>query len=268
MESIVTEVSSLVEQGVKEVMLIAQDTTRYGIDLYAEYKLADLLERLSEIKNLHWIRLLYCYPTHFTEQLINTMAQNPKVCKYLDIPLQHCDDDILVAMNRKGKRKDILDLLSGIRTAMPDIVLRTSFIVGLPGETEQKFQELLEFITQVKFDRVGIFTYSREAGTPAADMENQVSDEIKQTRYHQAMEMLMQLSWEKNQTKVGKTLEVLVEGREEPGHWFGRGQGDAPDIDGKIYFDGGNPEAGSFVNVLIAEAYEYDLMGEVIDEPC
>ncbi|MFZ3171257.1 MAG: 30S ribosomal protein S12 methylthiotransferase RimO [Carboxydocellales bacterium] len=268
MESIVTEVSSLVEQGVKEVMLIAQDTTRYGIDLYAEYKLADLLERLSEIKNLHWIRLLYCYPTHFTEQLINTMAQNPKVCKYLDIPLQHCDDDILVAMNRKGKRKDILDLLSGIRTAMPDIVLRTSFIVGLPGETEQKFQELLEFITQVKFDRVGIFTYSREAGTPAADMENQVSDEIKQTRYHRAMEMLMQLSWEKNQTKVGKTLEVLVEGREEQGHWFGRSQGDAPDIDGKIYFDGGNPEAGSFVNVLIAEAYEYDLMGEVINEPC
>ncbi len=267
LESIEAEVKSLVEQGVKEVLLIAQDTTRYGIDIYGQFKLSELVERLSQIKDLHWIRLLYCYPTHFTEELISAMAKNPKVCKYLDIPLQHCDDEILQAMNRRGKRQDILDLIARLRKAMPDIVLRTSFIVGLPGETEDKFQALLNFIAEVRFDRAGIFTYSREPGTPAAGMENQVPDEVKEERYHRAMEALMQLSWEKNQARVGQTLEVLVEGKEENGHWFGRSQGDAPDIDGKVYFDGDNPGPGSFVQVRITEAYEYDLMGEVINEP-
>ncbi|MDA8211721.1 MAG: 30S ribosomal protein S12 methylthiotransferase RimO [Clostridia bacterium] len=267
LESIEAEVKSLVEQGVKEVLLIAQDTTRYGIDIYGQFKLSELVERLSQIKDLHWIRLLYCYPTHFTEELISAMAKNPKVCKYLDIPLQHCDDEILQAMNRRGKRQDILDLIARLRKAMPDIVLRTSFIVGLPGETEVKFQALLDFIAEVRFDRAGIFTYSREPGTPAAGMENQVPDEVKEERYHRAMEALMQLSWEKNQARVGQTLEVLVEGKEENGHWFGRSQGDAPDIDGKVYFDGDNPGPGSFVQVRITEAYEYDLMGEVINEP-
>lgn len=267
LESIEAEVKSLVEQGVKEVLLIAQDTTRYGIDIYGQFKLSELVGRLSQIKDLHWIRLLYCYPTHFTEELISAMAENPKVCKYLDIPLQHCDNEILQAMNRRGKRQDILDLIARLRKAMPDIVLRTSFIVGLPGETEDKFQALLNFIAEVRFDRAGIFTYSREPGTPAAGMENQVPDEVKEARYHRAMEALMQLSWEKNQARVGQTLEVLVEGKEENGHWFGRSQGDAPDIDGKVYFDGDNPGPGSFVQVRITEAYEYDLMGEVINEP-
>ncbi|MDA8233241.1 MAG: 30S ribosomal protein S12 methylthiotransferase RimO [Clostridia bacterium] len=267
-ESIVQEVKNLAALGVKEIMLIAQDTTRYGQDLYGEYKLVDLLERLKAIDGVVWLRLLYCYPSHFTQGLIDFMAVNPKVCKYLDIPLQHATDRILADMNRKGNRQQIVDLIGRIRSKMPDIVLRTSFIVGLPGESEEDFEELLGFMREMEFDHVGIFTYSQEEGTPAADFPQQVPEELKEDRYDRAMALQLSISQEKNQRRVGKRLEVLVEGEVtgEPGTFYGRSEGNAPEIDGKIYFTGTGFQPGDVVMVRITQGFDYDLMGEVANE--
>jgi len=266
LESIVKEVEALALRGVKEINLIAQDSTRYGEDLYGHYKLAQLLQELNNIEGIVWIRILYCYPTHFNDELIETMAKTPKVCKYLDLPLQHADNDILRKMNRKGTREDIINLIHKLREFMPDITLRTSFIVGLPGETETKFQELLDFIQDIKFDRVGVFTYSREEGTPAYSME-QVPDNIKEERYHQLMSLQREISLERNRKWLGKKIVVLVEGKsvEKEELCIGRTEGDAPEIDGNIYFTG-NYQPGDFVTVKVIEAYDYDLLGEVVYE--
>lgn len=268
MDSVVAEARRLVEQGVKEINLIAQDTTRYGSDIYGEYKLNELLQQLAAIDGLFWIRVLYAYPTHFTDELIDVMAASDKICKYLDIPLQHADDDILRAMNRRGTRADILTLIEKLRNRIPGLTLRTSFIVGLPGETEQGFQTLVNFLKTVRFDRVGVFTYSPEEGTAAAEMPGQVPEEIKEARKDCLMRLQQEISLEKNQAKVGQIISVLIEGKAENEQevYVGRTEADAPEVDGSIFVSGEGLAPGDTIRVKVCHAYEYDLIGEVINE--
>ncbi|SHE42181.1 SSU ribosomal protein S12P methylthiotransferase [Desulforamulus putei DSM 12395] len=266
MESVETEVKRLVGNGVKEIILIAQDTTRYGLDLYGEYRLADLICRLGPIPGLKWIRLLYCYPNRFTRDLIKAIAETPNVCKYVDIPLQHAADDILRAMRRPVTKGQARELIKNLRREIPGIVIRTSFIVGFPGETEEHFQELLDFMEEMKFDRAGVFTYSQEEGTPAAEMENQVHGRIKQERYHRAMTLQREISLVQNRKRVGQILEVLVEEALDPGKgvYVGRSSFDAPEIDGTVEIISPKPlNIGEIVKVKINRALEYDLMGEL-----
>ncbi|MBM7854470.1 ribosomal protein S12 methylthiotransferase [Desulfohalotomaculum tongense] len=264
MEIIEQEVQKLVREGAKEVVLVAQDTTRYGYDLYGEYLLAKLLRRLTKIPALKWLRVMYCYPVYFTDELINTMARESKICKYVDLPLQHAADKILKKMHRRGSVLEIKNLIAKLRAAIPNITLRTSFIVGFPGETEEDFQQLLNFMEEIKFDRVGIFKYSAEEGTPAAGMEDQIDEAIKEERYHRAMKLQQRISLEKNEQKIGQIIEVLTEGElaEEPGTYVGRSQADAPEVDGLIYFKAGKlVHPGEIVEVKVTKASEYDLMG-------
>lgn len=266
MESIEAEARRLASQGVREVNLIAQDTTRYGLDLYGEYKLDKLLNRLAGVDELAWLRVLYAYPTHFTDSLIETMASQEKICRYLDIPLQHADDKILQAMNRQGSSQDILRLIDKLRKNIPGLTLRTSFIVGFPGETEQQFQNLVDFVKTVRFDRVGVFTYSLEEGTAAADLPGQVPDEVKEARKDFLLNIQQDISLAKNKEKIGQTVSALIEGKESssPEVYFGRTQADAPEVDGTILVSGNRLSTGDIVSVKITHAYEYDLIGEVI----
>jgi ribosomal protein S12 methylthiotransferase len=268
MESILAEAKTLAEKGVKELMLIAQDTTRYGEELYGEFRLAKLIKELEKIDGIEWIRILYCYPTHFTDELIDTIAESKKVCKYLDIPLQHAADEILNSMNRRGNQAQVKELISKLKSKIPDIAIRTTFIVGFPGEKEENFTYLKNFIEEEKFDWVGVFTYSQEEGTPGAEMPNQVPEEIKEERYHQLMEMQQGISYQRNQHLVGKVFDVLVEGvsDQEGLVYRGRTFRDAPDIDGHVYFEGKDLLPGDFVKVKITESYDYDLMGEFVNE--
>ncbi len=264
MEIIEQEVQQLVRQGAKEVILVAQDTTRYGYDLYQDYMLAELLGRLCKIPDLAWLRVLYCYPTHFNDRLIEVMASEPKICQYVDLPLQHASDKILKSMNRRDSIQQIKDLIAKLRRVIPDLTLRTTFIVGFPGETEEDFQQLLDFMQEIKFDRVGVFKYSLEEGTPAALMPNQVPEEIKEERYHRAMALQQRISQKLNEQKIGRRLEVLVEGElsDQPGVYVGRSRGDAPEVDGLVYFKAGRKvHFGELVNVQIKSATEYDLTG-------
>lgn len=265
MESIITEVENLAASGVKEIMLIAQDTTRYGQELYGEYKLAELIRHLAPVAGVEWIRLLYCYPTHFTQELIETMAAEPKVCKYVDLPLQHADDVILREMHRRGTSAEIEALIARLRQAMPEIALRTTFIVGFPGETEENFQRLLDFTARMRFDRVGAFTYSQEEGTPAGEREDQLAEAVKEERLDRLMSLQSKISTEINQGWLGKTVKVLTEGitgdPERP--YVGRTQRDTPEIDGQVYFSGPKLEIGQIVDVRITQSDTYDLIGEV-----
>lgn len=266
-EMVKQEVENLVQGGIKEIILVAQDTTRYGFDIYREYRLPKLIEELVAIDGLEWLRILYCYPTHFTDELIEAIAQQPKVCKYIDLPLQHASDKILKQMHRQGSVAEIKTLIAKMREKIPNLTLRTSFIVGFPGEEQSDFQELLDFIQEIKFDRVGVFKYSLEEGTAAAAMP-QVHELVKEERYHMAMQLQQQISLENNRQKVGQVLEVLTEGEmaDEPDTYVGRSQGDAPEIDGLVYFKAGRKvEIGEIVSVKITEATEYDLIG-VFDE--
>lgn len=263
MEDALSEAASLAGLGVKEIILTAQDTTQYGKDLYSRLALQELLAGMEEIEGLVWVRILYGYPTNITEKLIGTMAQSKKICRYLDLPLQHASDTVLRRMNRKGSRADYLRLVEKLRLSIPGITLRTSFIVGFPGETEEDFQELLDFISEVKFERAGVFVYSQEEGTPAAKKGGQVPEEIKIERRERAMELQQEISLEKNRGKVGETVTVLVEGARKAGEYEGRTESDAPDIDGKVFFSTDrdlNP--GDFASVLIEEASWYDLHGK------
>lgn len=266
MESIEAEARRLASQGVREVNLIAQDTTRYGLDLYGEYKLDKLLKRLSAVDGLAWLRILYAYPTHFTDSLIETMASQEKICRYLDIPLQHADDAILQAMNRRGSSQDILHLIDKLRKNIPGLTLRTSFIVGFPGETEQQFQNLVDFVKTVRFDRIGVFTYSLEEGTAAAGLPGQVPDEVKEARKDFLLNIQQDISLAKNKEKIGKTFSALIEGKESssPEVYYGRTQADAPEVDGTVLVSGQGLSSGDIVSVKITHAYEYDLIGEVI----
>jgi len=265
-ESVVNEVKILAAQGVKEINLIAQDTTSYGKDLYGEPRLTELLKQLVLIEDIIWIRLLYSYPRYFSDELIQLIANEPKICKYIDLPLQHADNDILTAMHRQDKREEVEILLAKIRTAIPDVAIRTTFIVGFPGETDEQFNVLQEFVTTQKFDHVGVFTYSQEDETPAGALPNQIPDEVKQERYHILMSLQSQISEVINKQLEGKILEVVIEGRneDEQGDFvFGRSYREAPDVDGRIFVEGA-PEAqcGNFLRVTIVQGFTYDLLAE------
>jgi ribosomal protein S12 methylthiotransferase len=265
-ESIVEEAKHLASQGIVEISLIAQDSTNYGTDIYdGKHMLPTLLNRLAEVDGIEWIRLHYAYPGFFTDELIDVFATNPKVCKYIDMPLQHSEDHILKKMRRPGRQRDIRELVNRIRTRIPDVALRTSLIVGFPGETEQDFQNLCEFVKEIKFDRLGVFTYSNEDDTPATRLPNHVDDEEKEKRANLLMEIQREIAAERNGRFVGKELDVLIEryeGRNDI--YVGRTQYDAPEIDGEVFVTGYKGELGKIVKVRITHSYEYDLAGEVV----
>lgn len=265
-ESIVSEAERLVEGGAKELILIAQDVTKYGEDRYGEYRLVELIQKLSAVKDLKWIRLLYCYPERITDELINEFKNNPKLVKYLDIPIQHASDRILKAMGRKTRRHELIELINKLRSEIPDIILRTTLITGFPGEDEEDFELLKGFVKEYPFDRLGVFAYSREEGTPAAKMKNQVKESVKQKRRDEILLIQNEAVVPLLEKRVGKVYEVLVEGVADDGiFYFGRSYGEAPEIDPAIYFTSAEPlEIGSFVNVKILNTDQMELIGEVI----
>jgi len=264
-ESVVAEARDLAAQGVKEISLIAQDSTNYGADLYGERKLPELLRRVSEVEGIRWVRLHYAYPGYFTDELIDTIASNPKICKYIDMPLQHSEDHILKRMRRPGRQRDVRELIAKIRARIPDVALRTSIIVGFPGETEEDFARLCDFVREIKFDRLGVFTYSMEEDTPASRLPDQVPDEVKEMRASALMEIQREIARENASRFLGRTLDVLVERYDrKSGVYVGRSQYDAPEVDGEVFISGGRAQVGDFCRVRITHAYEYDLSGEGI----
>lgn len=267
MEGILEEAKYLEEQGVKELIVIAQDISRYGLDLYHRRALPELLRELCKL-DFHWIRLHYIYPDHFTDELLDTIAKEPKILHYFDIPLQHCDGTLLRSMHRWGNREKIEDLLNRIRTKLPDAVLRTSLITGLPGETEEMFEELCQFLREQKLVRAGVFQYSPEEGTPAATMENQVDEEVAAHRLDLLVDVQSDVIDEYNESRLGETVEVIVEGfDEEMGCWRGRTYADSPDVDGHVYFTAaGEVPSGSFVHVTLTDTVDGDMMGEIEEE--
>lgn len=264
-EDIVWEAESLAESGVKEIILIAQDTSRYGKDLYGEYSLDKLLEELVRIEGIEWIRVHYFYPEAITDKLIDTMAKYDKICNYIDMPVQHGNNDILRRMARRTTQEQMFEKINKIREKMPNCTIRTSIIVGFPGETDEQFDDLYEFVKKARFDRMGVFTYSQEEDTPAASFPGQIDEEIKNDRLDKLMTLQQGISLELNKDKIGKNLEVIVEGYDEDCFLFyGRSRGDSIDVDGKVYFATENDvEAGDIVNVKILDADEYDLTGQV-----
>ena len=266
MEDVLSEANWLCENGVTELNIIAQDTTRYGEDLYGENKLCELLHKLCEIPALKWLRVLYCYPERITDELIDTLANEPKIVKYLDMPIQHCNDEILQRMNRPSTKAKLLDVIGRLRAKMPDIVLRTTLIAGFPGETEAQFTELCEFVNEVKFTRLGCFAYSQEDGTKAAEMPDQLDDETKQNRADILMEHQMEIAAAYNEAQLGTEKTAVVEGFDKWAEcYFGRTAADAPDIDGKVFFTSENPlQIGDYVQIRITDVMDYDLLGEVI----
>lgn len=271
LNDLVDEAASLAARGVKEIILIAQDTTAYGLDLYGEYRLAGLLRALSRIDVLRWVRVLYSYPSRFTDDLIEVVAREEKICKYLDIPLQHGSDEILKQMNREGDREQALALIRRLKDAIPDLVLRTSLIVGFPGETEAHFEELLDFIREIRFDHVGVFTYSQEEDTPAGARPDQVPEEVKQERFRRAMEVQQGIAFERRRRWVGRELEVLVEGADPDRAasvvvsgcpYWGRTRGQAPGIDGATYLKGKDLKVGEIYRARVVGTEGYDLLGQ------
>ena len=265
-EDIVAEAKDLDALGVRELTVVAQDTTRYGVDIYGEYSLAKLLRAITEQTNIPWIRLLYCYPDKVTDELIAEIRDNDRVLKYIDMPIQHISDNMLTAMNRHGDAALIKNVISKLRKEIPDIVIRTTFIVGFPGETEEDFRELCEFVSETKFDRAGAFAYSREEDTPAYDFPDQIDEQVKQDRVDILMREQMTIAEEKNSAMIGKIITVLCEDFDPVSEThFGRSAADAPEIDGKVYFKAPVRIApGSFVKVKIREVLDYDLFGRAI----
>ena len=268
MEDIIEEVKMLSEkQNLSEIILIGQDTTSYGIDLYGEYKLAELLKKLSllELNNLKWIRLLYTHPAHYNDELIEVIANYPKICSYLDLPLQHISDKILKRMNRPVKKSYVISLINKLRDRIPNLTLRTTLIVGFPGETDKDFEELLSFVKEFRFERLGGFVFSREEGTPAYDFPKQIPARIKKERLKELMLTQQSISKEINSSYIGKEIEVLIDeiksGKEKI--TIGRTKGDAPGIDGKVIISGDKVKVGKFIKVKVIEASEYDLVGEI-----
>lgn len=263
MEDIISEAKELAADGVKELVVIAQDTTRYGKDLYGEYRLAELLRELCHIDNIEWVRVHYCYPEIVTDKLIDVFAEESKLCNYFDIPIQHCSDGILKRMGRRTNKKQITELIAQIRHRLPDAVIRTSLIVGFPGETEEEFEELRQFVEETKFDRLGVFAYSREEDTPAYDMDNQIDEEKKERRRELLMMVQSEISQQLNEDKIGKIVRVLVEGKDEIiKSYYGRTYADSIEIDGKVFFKSDKPlKEGDFASVKIEQVLEYDLFG-------
>ena len=267
-KNIVEEARQLAENGVKELIVIAQDTTKYGVDLYGEYKLAELLKELCKIEKIEWVRVLYCYPECITDELIDVFATEDKLLKYIDMPLQHCDGQVLKRMCRKGNREELTALIKKLRERIPNLVLRTTFIAGFPGETEEQFTELAEFANEIKFERMGCFAYSQEEDTPAARMPDQIDEDIKERRAEILMEQ-QQLVMEKyNENLLGKEIEVLVEGFDRYAEcFFGRSKADSPDVDGKVFFTctDRKPYEGEIVKVRVDDFLDCDPIGEMID---
>ncbi|MCI8284845.1 MAG: 30S ribosomal protein S12 methylthiotransferase RimO [Firmicutes bacterium] len=265
MESITEEAERLAEQGVKELVLVAQDVTAYGRDIYGGYALHELLSKLCEIEKLRWIRLLYCYEDSITDELISVMADEEKICKYIDIPLQHVNDKILSSMNRRSTGDSIRAVIKKLRERIPDIHIRTTFITGFPGEGEKEFNELVEFIEETEFERMGAFSYSMEENTPAADMPDQVEQETKERRRDILMDIQREISLKNNTKKIGEVMEVLVDEVMEDGTYMGRTRFDAPEIDNGVIFTSESKLAeGQFVNVEITDAFDYDLVGKAV----
>ena len=269
MEALVNEAARMAEEGVKELILVAQETTRYGMDLYGEKRLPELLRRLCQIEDIRWIRILYCYPEEITDELIQIMAEEKKICHYLDLPIQHASDPILKRMGRRTSRRDLEEIIGKLRAAMPDIALRTTLISGFPGETEEDQDCVLDFVERIHFDRLGVFPYSQEEDTPAAAFPDQVPEEIKEARRNEIMELQQRISRDNLQHKVGTVLDVFVEGYlPEDDVYIGRTYMDAPDVDGYLFFPGNGIElmSGSMVPVLVTEASEYDLKGVLYED--
>lgn len=267
MENIVRTAEKLVEDGAKEIILVAQETTMYGVDLYGKKQLPELLKRLCEIKGLYWIRILYCYPEEITDELIDVIKSEPKICNYIDMPIQHASDKILKAMGRRTNRTELTALINKIRKEIPDIVLRTTLITGFPGETEEDHEDMLDFVNEMEFDRLGVFTYSPEEGTIAAEMDNQIEDEIKEQRRNEIMELQQEIAFEKAESMIGRKVLVIIEGKiTDENAYMGRTYMDSPDVDGNIFI---NTDAelmtGDFVKVLVTGAVQYDLIGKIVD---
>lgn len=267
MEDILAEARSLAENGAKELVIIAQDTTKYGNDLYGELKLPELLRKLSYIDGIEWLRLLYCYPDSITDKLLDEMRNNDKVCKYVDLPLQHADENVLKRMNRTGNKQELLELIKKIRDRVPGVIIRTTFITGFPGETDEEFTTLSEFVKEAEFDRLGCFAYSAEEGTKAAEMPDQIDEQTKIDRGDIIMQQQFEIFSKKQEERIGKTYKVLVEGYDSyTDSYCGRSYMDAPDIDSCVYFTSSVPlENGEFVEVRIINTKEYDLLGECVD---
>ena len=266
-EDVVHEARGLDRAGVKELNLIAQDTSRYGLDLYGEYKLAELVREITKNTSIPWIRLLYCYPDKITDELIDELANNDRLVKYMDVPVQHISDTVLTRMNRHGGKSLIIDTVKKLRERVPGITLRTTAMVGFPGETDSDFEELCEFVKEAKFDRFGAFTYSPEEDTEAAMMPDQIDEQLKQDRYDILMQTQLTVSEELNNAKIGSEMTVITDGYDAVAEiYFGRSEADAPDVDGKVYFRApkGKYTYGDFVKVRIDEALDYDLIGDEI----
>jgi len=263
---IVDEAWKLAEYGVKELNLVAQDTLLYGVDIYGKSRITDLLEQLLEVEGIRWIRLMYAHPAHLTDDVIELIRDNDKICRYIDLPIQHISDRILGRMNRRVTSEQIRELIGKLRDRIPDIAIRTSLIVGFPGETERDFRMLLDFMREVKFDRLGAFIYSREEGTPATDFRPQIGRRIKEERLHEVMELQREISSEINSRFVGKVVEVMVEGEggERGVAWIGRSEREAPEVDGEILITGCDAAPGDFVEVLITDSGDYDLYGRML----
>lgn len=267
MDRLLASAEKLAADGIKELVLVAQETTLYGVDLYGGKKLPELLTKLSDIEGIEWIRLLYCYPEEITDELISVMAENPKICHYIDIPIQHSENEILRRMGRKTSREDIVSLVSKLRTAMPDIAIRTTLISGFPGETQELHDDLVDFVDECEFDRLGVFTYSPEEGTPAAGYEDQVDGELAAKWRDEIMELQQEISYEKNQELIGSIQRVLIEGYlVEDDVYVGRTYRDALGVDGIVFVSAPYElMSGSFVDVKITEANEYDLTGVIVE---
>ena len=267
MDSLLDSARRLADDGIKELVLVAQETTLYGIDLYGEKRLPELLTKLSDIDGIEWIRLLYCYPEEITDDLIETMAANPKICHYIDIPIQHSENAILKRMGRRTSREDIVELVGRLRSAMPDIAIRTTLISGFPGETQEQHNGLVDFVDQCEFDRLGVFTYSPEEGTPAASYPDQVDEAVAEKWRDEIMELQQEISYEKNQEFVGTVMKVLIEGYlSDDDVYVGRTYRDAPGVDGIVFVSAPYElMSGTYVDVKITEGNEYDLTGVIVE---
>ena len=268
MERLIAQAEDMAEQGVKELILVAQETTVYGKDLYGKKSLHILLKKLCEIRGIRWIRILYCYPEEIYDELIKTIRDEKKICHYLDIPIQHASDRILKRMGRRTSKQELIDIVGKLRKEIPDIVLRTTLITGFPGETEEDHEELKEFVDEMEFNRLGVFTYSPEENTPAAEMADQVPEEVKEERRDELMELQQEISYDRGQDRIGQELLVMIEGKvADESAYIGRTYGDAPKVDGYIFVQTGELlMTGDFAKVRVTGALEYDLIGVLSDE--
>ena len=266
MERLIQEAEDLASQGVRELIIVAQETTVYGRDIYGEKKLPELIRRLCQISGLRWIRILYCYPEEITDELIQTMKEEKKVCHYLDLPIQHASDGILKRMGRRTSKQELIDIITKLRKEIPDICLRTTLITGFPGETEEQHEEMMDFVDEVEFDRLGVFTYSPEEGTPAAEMSDQIDEEVKLERQAELMELQQEIAFDKAEQMVGREILVMIEGKVADENAFvGRTYRDAPNVDGLIFINTDEELlSGDFARVKVTGALDYDLIGELL----